>query len=129
MNRKQVGFDDVARGVAVRLAPPVTVALAVAVAALDCVALGVEEWLGVAECEGLAVTERLLPIVLFSAWPVEVAPGDEIGITLAEAPFAGESPPPLKVMKPSAPTATAAAVALPTTRVRFLRRAAPFARD
>ncbi len=123
--RKQVLVEE-ARGVGLGLAERVAVALAVPVAALVCVALGVGEWLGVAEREGLAVTERLVPIVPL-ARPVEAAPGEETGITLAAPPFAVESPPPWKVMKPIAPTATAAAVAPPSRTERFLRRAA-FAR-
>lgn len=122
--RKQVVVEE-ARGVGLGLAERVAVALAVPVAALVCVALGVGEWLGVAEREGLAVTERLVPRVPL-ARPVEVAPGEETGITLAAPSFASESPP-WKVMKPIAPTATAAAVAPPSTTERFLRRAA-FAR-
>jgi len=116
------------RGVGLRLAERLALGMAALEAALDGVALGVAEWLAVAEREGLAVTERLEPSVPL-VWPVEVAPGEETGITLAAAPFAFESPPPWKVMKPIAPTATAAAVAPPSTTERFLRRAVPFACD
>lgn len=112
------------RGVGLWLPERVALGVAVPEAALDGVALGEGEWLGVAECEGLLVTERLVPIVLLAPWPVEVAPGEETGMTLAAAPRPSESPPSWKVMKPSAPTATAAAAAPPTTTVRFLRRAA-----
>lgn len=119
---------DEGRGVGLWLEERDALGLAVPVAALDCVALGVAEWPAVAEREGLAVTERLVPSVplLRSA---AVAPGEETGITLVAAPFANESPPPWKVMKPIAPTATAAAVAPPRTTERFLPRADPFARD
>lgn len=50
-------------------------------------------------------------------------------MTLVAAPFISGPPASLKVMKPSAPTATAAAAAPPTTTVRFFRRAVRFARE
>lgn len=116
------------RGVGLWLAELVALGLADPVAPFDGVALGVAEWLAVAEWDGLAVTERLVPIVPLVR-SVAVAPGEETGITLAAPPFAIESPPPWKVMKPIAPTATAAAVAPPSTTERFLRRPARLARD